>query len=94
MSASASDDFEATSRCGSLDANSEWRSIEQVENGTPSTSPPYYDSDDDDNGVLFLLILNLFFIHLLFDHFCKLTCETEKKNNNKNQRINEARDQV
>ncbi|XP_078180840.1 uncharacterized protein LOC144574689 isoform X2 [Carex rostrata] len=50
MSASASDDFEATSRCGSLDANSEWRSIEQVENGTPSTSPPYYDSDDDDNG--------------------------------------------
>ncbi|KAJ4746179.1 MATH domain-containing protein [Rhynchospora pubera] len=50
MSVSASDDFEATSRCGSLDANSEWRSIEQVENGTPSTSPPYYDSDDDDDG--------------------------------------------
>ncbi|KAH1096361.1 hypothetical protein J1N35_013282 [Gossypium stocksii] len=30
----------------------EWRSSEQVENGTPSTSPPFWDSDDDDNGGL------------------------------------------
>jgi hypothetical protein len=64
MSVSASDDFEATSRCESLDANSEWRSIEQVENGIPSTSPPYYDSDDDDDGVFFVLIFSLFFSHL------------------------------
>ncbi|XP_024019950.1 TNF receptor-associated factor homolog 1a [Morus notabilis] len=28
----------------------EWRSLEQVENGTPSTSPPYWDTDDDDDG--------------------------------------------
>ncbi|XP_039071198.1 TNF receptor-associated factor homolog 1a-like isoform X2 [Hibiscus syriacus] len=28
----------------------EWRSSEQVENGTPSTSPPYWDSDDDGGG--------------------------------------------
>lgn len=28
----------------------EWRSSEQVENGTPSTSPPYWDTDDDDDG--------------------------------------------
>ncbi|PON83330.1 E3 ubiquitin-protein ligase SIN-like [Trema orientale] len=28
----------------------EWRSSEQVENGTPSTSPPYWDTDDEDDG--------------------------------------------
>ncbi|KAG8092975.1 hypothetical protein GUJ93_ZPchr0012g20390 [Zizania palustris] len=28
----------------------EWRSSEQVENGTPSTSPAYSDTDDDDCG--------------------------------------------
>ncbi|KAF4365788.1 hypothetical protein F8388_003457 [Cannabis sativa] len=28
----------------------EWRSSEQVENGIPSTSPPYWDTDDDDDG--------------------------------------------
>ncbi|KAL6970527.1 hypothetical protein U1Q18_030225 [Sarracenia purpurea var. burkii] len=28
----------------------EWRSSEQVENGTPSTSPPYWDTDDDDDS--------------------------------------------
>lgn len=27
----------------------EWRSSDQVENGTPSTSPPYWDIDDDDD---------------------------------------------
>lgn len=30
------------------EALAEWRSSEQVENGTPSTSPPYWDTDDDD----------------------------------------------
>ncbi|CAN4091185.1 unnamed protein product [Withania somnifera] len=34
-------------RCQSSEALAEWRSSEQVENGTPSTSPPYWDSDDD-----------------------------------------------
>ncbi|XXG77664.1 hypothetical protein AAC387_Pa08g1773 [Persea americana] len=35
-------------RCQSGESLSEWRSSEQVENGTPSTSPPYWDTDDDD----------------------------------------------
>ncbi|KAF3456851.1 hypothetical protein FNV43_RR01505 [Rhamnella rubrinervis] len=37
-------------RCQSGEALAEWRSPEQVENGTPSTSPPYWDTDDDDDG--------------------------------------------
>ena len=33
----------------------EWRSLGQVENGTPSTSPPYWDSDyGNDGGVPFI----------------------------------------
>ncbi|XP_028780642.1 TNF receptor-associated factor homolog 1b isoform X3 [Neltuma alba] len=36
--------------CQSGEALAEWRSSEQVENGTPSTSPPYWDTDDDDDG--------------------------------------------
>ncbi|XP_057783281.1 TNF receptor-associated factor homolog 1a-like isoform X2 [Salvia miltiorrhiza] len=36
-------------RCQSGEALAEWRSSEQVENGSPSTSPPYWDSDDDDD---------------------------------------------
>ncbi|KAH9625489.1 hypothetical protein KSS87_018348 [Heliosperma pusillum] len=40
-------------RCQSSDALTDWRSSEQVENGTPSTSPPYWDTDDsDDDGGL------------------------------------------
>ncbi|KAK8661495.1 hypothetical protein V6N13_091097 [Hibiscus sabdariffa] len=35
-------------RCQAGEALAEWRSSEQLENGTPSTSPPYWDSDDDD----------------------------------------------
>lgn len=42
------------SRCQAGEA--EWRSSEQVENGSPSTSPPYWDSDDDDGGALFFLL--------------------------------------
>ncbi|MQM00725.1 hypothetical protein Taro_033469 [Colocasia esculenta] len=34
----------------SSDSLLEWRSSEQVENGTPSTSPPYWDTDEDDNS--------------------------------------------
>ncbi|KAB2092595.1 hypothetical protein ES319_A02G040600v1 [Gossypium barbadense] len=41
---------EGVSRSG--EALVEWRSSEQVENGTPSTSPPFWDSDDDDDGGL------------------------------------------
>ncbi|GAB2294542.1 hypothetical protein Dimus_028746 [Dionaea muscipula] len=38
-------------RCQSGEALAEWRSSEQVENGIPSTSPPYWDTDDsDDDG--------------------------------------------
>ncbi|XP_026449795.1 TNF receptor-associated factor homolog 1a-like [Papaver somniferum] len=36
-------------RYQSGEALAEWRSCEQVENGTPSTSPPYWDIDDDDD---------------------------------------------
>ncbi|KAL8486580.1 hypothetical protein ACS0TY_023315 [Phlomoides rotata] len=36
-------------RCQSGEALAEWRSSEQVENGSSSTSPPYWDSDDDDD---------------------------------------------
>ncbi|KAK5840900.1 TNF receptor-associated factor homolog 1b-like isoform X1 [Gossypium arboreum] len=41
---------EGVSRSG--EALVEWRSSEQVENGTPSTSPPFWDSDDDEDGGL------------------------------------------
>ncbi|KAL1536095.1 TNF receptor-associated factor 1a [Salvia divinorum] len=38
-------------RCLIGEALVEWRSLlEQAENGSPSTSPPYWDSDDDDDG--------------------------------------------
>ena len=38
-------------------ALAEWRSSEQVENGTPSTSPPYWDSDDsDDTGKCYVFL--------------------------------------
>ncbi|XWS53855.1 hypothetical protein CRYUN_Cryun10bG0036100 [Craigia yunnanensis] len=37
-------------RCQSGEVLAEWRSSEQVENGAPSTSPPYWDSDEDDDG--------------------------------------------
>ncbi|XP_068669726.1 TNF receptor-associated factor homolog 1b-like isoform X2 [Aristolochia californica] len=36
-------------RCQSGNSLAEWRSSEQVENGTPSTSPPYWDTDDDED---------------------------------------------
>ncbi|XP_010522489.1 PREDICTED: MATH domain-containing protein At5g43560-like [Tarenaya hassleriana] len=37
-------------RSQSGEAIVEWRSSDQLENGTPSTSPPYWDTDDDDDG--------------------------------------------
>lgn len=40
----------SSEQLNSGDTLAEWRSCEQVENGTPSTSPPYWD-DDDDCGV-------------------------------------------
>lgn len=40
--------------CQSSEALAEWRSSEQVENGTPSTSPPYWDTDEDDDGRIFI----------------------------------------
>lgn len=41
-------------RCASSEALAEWRSSEQLGNGSTSTSPLYWDSDDDDFGMLFL----------------------------------------
>lgn len=46
-------------RCQSSEALAEWRSSEQVENGTPSTSPPYWDSDDDEDAGMLLAIFYL-----------------------------------
>lgn len=45
----SSEGLSGAQRCPSGDSLAEWRSSEQVENGTPSTSPPYWDTDDDDN---------------------------------------------
>ncbi|XP_012570433.1 TNF receptor-associated factor homolog 1a-like isoform X2 [Cicer arietinum] len=36
-------------RCQSGEVLAEWRSSEQVENGIPSTSPPYWDTDEDED---------------------------------------------
>ncbi|XP_020587073.1 LOW QUALITY PROTEIN: MATH domain-containing protein At5g43560-like, partial [Phalaenopsis equestris] len=36
-------------RYQSVDSRAEWRSSEQLENGTPSTSPSYWDIDDNDD---------------------------------------------
>lgn len=56
-------------RCQSGEALAEWRCSEQVENGTPSTSPPYWDTDDDyDCGMLFIY-LNLLFACFAFHLF-------------------------
>ena len=45
----SSEGISSGQRCQSGEL-AEWRSSEQVENGTPSTSPPYWDTDDDDDG--------------------------------------------
>ncbi|GLT99452.1 hypothetical protein SLE2022_168900 [Rubroshorea leprosula] len=55
MAAVASDEvggerFSSGQRCQSVEALAEWRSSEQVVNGIPSTSPPYWDTDDDDDS--------------------------------------------
>lgn len=44
---SSVDGLASKKQCQSVE---EWRSREQVENGTPSTSPLYWDSDDDDDS--------------------------------------------
>lgn len=49
-------------RCQSGEALAEWRSSEQVENGTPSTSPPYWDTDDDDDGGMCVFELLLHYL--------------------------------
>lgn len=46
-SSSPTERMSAGQRCQSIDL-AEWRSSEQVENGIPSTSPPFWDLDDDD----------------------------------------------
>ena len=60
------DELSSMQHCRSVE---EWRSCEQVENETPSTSPPYWDSDDDDDcGTLIdcFLFSPLFFFSLLY----------------------------
>lgn len=56
----SSEGLSAAQRCPSGDSLAEWRSSEQVENGTPSTSPPYWDTDDDDDDCGTLCICHCF----------------------------------
>ncbi|KAF5736772.1 MATH domain-containing protein [Tripterygium wilfordii] len=44
------DEISSAQQCQSGEALTEWRCSEQVESGTPSTSPPYWDTDEDDDG--------------------------------------------
>lgn len=53
-------------RCQAGEALAEWRSCDQVENETPSTSPPYWDSDDDDGGMCMVPLLCLVECPLFF----------------------------
>lgn len=67
-------------RCQSSEALAEWRSSEQLENGTPSTSPPYWDSDDDEDAGMLLACFNVFlcnsevFFQFLTDVACNFQC--------------------
>ncbi|EHA8587627.1 hypothetical protein COCNU_scaffold002855G000040 [Cocos nucifera] len=47
---SSTEGMSSEQHCQSGDSIAEWRSCEQVENGTASTSPPYWDTDDEDDG--------------------------------------------
>ncbi|KAI0498060.1 hypothetical protein KFK09_021301 [Dendrobium nobile] len=47
-SSSLTEGMSSGQRCQSIDSLAEWRSSEQLENGIPSTSPPFWDTDDDD----------------------------------------------
>ncbi|KAG0521541.1 hypothetical protein BDA96_08G169900 [Sorghum bicolor] len=47
---SSTEEMPSDQQSHSGDSLAEWRSSEQVENGTPSTSPAYSDTDDDDCG--------------------------------------------
>ncbi|TVU49317.1 hypothetical protein EJB05_00625 [Eragrostis curvula] len=47
---SSTEELPSDQQSHSGDSLAEWRSSEQVENGTPSTSPAYSDTDDDDCG--------------------------------------------
>uniref|UniRef100_A0A0E0JBZ5 Uncharacterized protein n=1 Tax=Oryza nivara TaxID=4536 RepID=A0A0E0JBZ5_ORYNI len=50
---SSTEELPSDQQSHSGESLAEWRSSEQVENGTPSTSPAYSDSDDDDCGSFF-----------------------------------------
>ncbi|KAK6911353.1 hypothetical protein RJ641_023446 [Dillenia turbinata] len=53
--------------CPSSEALAEWRSSEQVDNGTPSTSPPYWDSDSSDDGGKPVHVLQVYDNCLIFE---------------------------
>lgn len=53
----------AQQRCQSSEALAEWRSSDHVENGSPSTSPPYWDTDDDDDCGMFLFSLYVMYVY-------------------------------
>ncbi|XP_038700191.1 TNF receptor-associated factor homolog 1a-like [Tripterygium wilfordii] len=50
VTGSSVDGISSGQGCQSGEALAEWRYSEQVENGTPSTSPRYWDIDEDDAG--------------------------------------------
>jgi len=61
----STEDMSSGQRCLSDDSLTELRSCGQVENGTPSTSPPYWDTDDDDDdcGIFFLYQFKFVLVH-------------------------------
>ena len=58
--------FSSGQRCQSGEALAEWRSSEQVENGTPSTSPPDWETDDDNDGGMCFVPLHPFPLHYIY----------------------------
>jgi hypothetical protein len=62
---SSTEDLPSDQQSYSGESLAEWRSSEQVENGTPSTSPAYSDTDDDDCGTFVHLILCFLYYLLL-----------------------------
>jgi len=70
----STEDMSSGQRCLSDDSLVELRSCGQVENGTPSTSPPYWDTDDDDDdcGMFFPYQFKFVLVHDEFKNKCLL----------------------
>ena len=58
--------FSSGQRCQSGEALAEWRSSEQVESGTPLTSPPDWETDDDNDGGMCFVPLHPFPLNYIY----------------------------